>query len=76
MNESQIKVEIDGIEYLKFEPVCKTKSQANNISSHIKRYSGIIRKFDVEESFWSGTKISIECLIPVKHAIEFSRAKS
>jgi len=76
MSQNEIKVEINGVEYLKFEPVCKTKSQADNITSHIKKYDGIIRKFDVEESFWSGTKVSIECLIPVKHAISFSKERS
>jgi len=68
--------EIDGIKYLKFEGVCKTKSQADNVSKHIKRYDGIIRKFDVSDTFWQGVKVNFECLIPERHAIAFSREKS
>ena len=47
----QLIYEVNGIKYLLFSAVCKTKSQANILTEKIKKYNGIIKFYDVEKSF-------------------------
>jgi hypothetical protein len=72
----QLIYEINGIKYLLFSAVCKSKSQANDIAKRIDKYQGIIQSFDVEESFWFGKRVKVKMLIPEKFAYLFSSSES
>lgn len=65
-------VTVNGINYLEFKGVLKTKKQADILCDRVKSFSGIMQEFSVDESFWNGTKVSFKCLIPEKYALLFS----
>lgn len=72
----QLIYEVNGIKYLLFSAVCKTKKQANDLTEKIERHNGIIQSYDVEESFWNGTSVKVRMLIPEKLAHLFSSSKA
>ena len=71
----QLIYEIDGVKYLLFSAVCKTKTHAEKITQSVKNHSGIIQSYDVKESFWNGNTVSVKMLIPEKFARSFSEAE-
>ena len=72
----QLIYEVNVINYLLFSAVCKTKSQANDLTTKIESHNGIIQSYDVEESFWNGTTVKVKMLIPEKLAYLFSSSKA
>lgn len=72
----QIIYKVNNINYLLFSAVCKTKTQATRFTERIKKHNGIIQAYDVEESFWNGTKVSVKVLIPEHLAISFSNSEA
>lgn len=70
----QLKYNVNGIDYLLFSAVCKTRSQAVDMVNRVKKYNGIIQAYDVKEGFWSGTSVTIKMLIPETFAIVFGQS--
>ena len=68
--------EVNGIKYLLFSAVCKTKSQVNDLTKKIERHNGIIQSYDVEEGFWNGDTFKVKMLIPENLAYLFSSSKA
>ena len=71
----QLIYEIDGVKYLLFSAVCKTKLHAEKITKSVKNHSGIIQSYDIKESFWNGITVSVKMLIPEKFSRSFSEAE-
>jgi|688.fasta_scaffold25274_20 hypothetical protein len=72
----QLIYEVNGIKYLLFSAVLKTKAQANDLTAKVERHNGIIQSYDIEESFWNGTSVKVKMLIPGKLAYLFSSSKA
>jgi len=66
--------EVNGIKYLLFKADLKSKQQATDFTDRIKSHKGIVQSYDVKESFWNGTTVSISVLIPEQVAYLFSNS--
>lgn len=68
----QIIYKVNGVNYLLFSMVCKSKSQGKSLIEKIQKYNGIMQSYEPKESFWNGITVKVNVLIPESSAISFS----
>jgi hypothetical protein len=70
----QLIYEVNGIRYLLFSAICQNEYQSDKLIVKAHLNDGIIQKVHVSDTFFGGTKVSIDVLIPEENAIKFSRS--